>query len=102
VSTSVERLLHDLQRRFNRHEHQLGVRNHRPYSACRFDTAQPRQADIEQHHIRPQRFGLTHGVPPVHGFPDDLQVRPLLQQLADDPAKRGMVLDDEHPVQGRH
>ncbi len=98
MGAAAERLRHDLQRRFNRHEHQLRVRDDRTYPAGGFDTAYPRQADIEHDHIRSQRLGLTNGVQPVRGFPDDLHVRPLSQQLADHPAERRVVLDDEHPV----
>ena len=67
----------------------------RPAASMPFTRRQP---DIEHDHIRSQCLCLTDALEAIASFTNDQYVRPLSQQLAENPAERPVVLDDEHTM----
>ena len=59
------------------------------------ESMNPRQVDIEQNHIRLQRFGLPNGLQSIRRL-DGLELRPSLKRRTSELSKRRVVLDDEN------
>ena len=63
----------------------------------RLDAARPGHADVDEGDVGAERGGLPHGLVPVAGLPDDLQVPLAVDQHAQPRPEDGVIIRDENP-----
>jgi hypothetical protein len=52
--------------------------------------------DVHQDHVRPERMRLGDRLDAVGRLANDAELDPLLQHVAEHPAYRGVIIDDEN------
>jgi hypothetical protein len=59
------------------------------------DAVHPRHRDIHQDDIGPESVGLGNRLESVNGFAHDVKLGPLLKQLPEHRADRGVIVDQQ-------
>jgi hypothetical protein len=96
VTAHIERVFYHLLGIVLAQKDDPRVRRNTAYPSCRFDAADPGQADVHKDQVRLELFGFLHRLLTVGGLTNYLQDGITGKERTDSSSDHGVILDNKH------